>query len=543
MSIIRRGAAVSRIFLSHSSSNDAEAIALRDWLIDQGWNDLFLDLDPERGLKAGERWQAALKEAAERCELVLFLVSPAWRASEWCVAEFLLAKQMNKRISAVIVDPIPLEKLPREMTAEWQLVDLTAGTRDYKKMVTLPPGDHKEEVAFGSDGLNRLRIGLMNAGLDPKFFKWPPDHEPERAPYRGLRPLEGDDAGIFFGRDGPLVTGLDTMRMLREAAPPRLLVILGASGAGKSSFMRAGLLPRLGREDQNFLTLPVVRPEQAAMSGDTGFIAALEKAFKAKGKPRTRADIRKAVDDGGTADLLVELAQGAVQPGDAAHKVAAPQRTLVLPVDQAEELFLVDGAQEARTFLGLLRSLATYDKPPLIIVFTIRSDSYEQLQTAEQLEGLRQHTLSLPPMPRGAYVDVIRGPAQRLEGTKRAIKIEEPLIDALLADIEEGGAKDALPLLAFTLERLFREHGGDGELTLAKYEEMGRVKGSIEAAIERAFKAADRDPKIPRERHLRLAVLRRGLIPWLAGLDIDTGTPRRRVARLSEVPEEARPLD
>jgi hypothetical protein len=57
-------------------------------------------------------------------------------------------------------------------------------------------------------------------------------------------------------------------------------------------------------------------------------------------------------------------------------------------------------------------------------------------------------------MPQGAFAEIIRGPARRLEGSKRAFKIEEPLIDALLADIEGGGAKDALPLLAFTLQRL-----------------------------------------------------------------------------------------
>jgi hypothetical protein len=62
---------MSRIFLSHSSANNAEAIAIRDWMISHGWDDVFLDLDPERGLKAGERWQdrafeAALHQAFER---------------------------------------------------------------------------------------------------------------------------------------------------------------------------------------------------------------------------------------------------------------------------------------------------------------------------------------------------------------------------------------------------------------------------------------------------------------------------------------------
>ena len=92
------------------------------------------------------------------------------------------------------------------------------------------------------------------------------------------------------------------------------------------------------------------------------------------------------------------------------------------------------------------------------------------------------------------------------------------------------------------LERLYGEYHSGGSLMLAHYDALGRVKGSIEAAVERALKAADADPAIPRDRAARLKLLRRGLIPWLAGIDPDTGAPRRRVARLSEIPDEARPL-
>jgi WD40 repeat protein/tetratricopeptide (TPR) repeat protein len=112
----------------------------------------------------------------------------------------------------------------------------------------------------------------------------------------------------------------------------------------------------------------------------------------------------------------------------------------------------------------------------------------------------------------------------------------------VLTDIETGGAKDALPLLAFTLERLYGEYGATGHLKLDHYDALGRIKGSIEAAVDRAFKAADADAKVPKDRDARLALLRRGLIPWLAGIDPDTGAPRRSVARLSEIPAEARPL-
>jgi hypothetical protein len=146
-----------------------------------------------------------------------------------------------------------------------------------------PNGAGTATGAFASEGLARLRIGLMQTGLDPRFFKWPPERDPDRAPYRGLKPLEADDAGIFFGREGPTVVALDMLRGLRDALPPRLMVILGASGAGKSSFMRAGLLPRLERDDQHLLPLPVIRPERAVLTGDSGLIASLEQAQKRVG--------------------------------------------------------------------------------------------------------------------------------------------------------------------------------------------------------------------------------------------------------------------
>ena len=239
-------------------------------------------------------------------------------------------------------------------------------------------------------------------------------------------------------------------------------MILGASGAGKSSFLRAGLLPRLARESQHFLPLPVIRPERAVLTGETGLIASLEKALKEGGFAHARTEISKAVERGAdnVASLMEKLAAG--RKGGCEAQTKPP--TLVLAIDQAEELFQAEGAQDARVFLDLLRNLVSRVTPSSIAIFTIRSDSYERLQTADGLAGLRQHTLSLPPMPKGAYAEVIKGPARRLEGSKRALHIEEPLVDALLADIEQGGAKDALPLLAFTLERLFVEQGGDGDL-------------------------------------------------------------------------------
>ena len=110
--------------------------------------------------------------------------------------------------------------------------------------------------------------------IQQRFFEWPPETDQDRPPYRGLRPLEADDAGIFFGRDAPIFEALDQLRGLRADLPPRLLVILGASGAGKSSFLRAGLFSRMMRYDRDFLPLPIVRPKRAAISGDDGLLRA-----------------------------------------------------------------------------------------------------------------------------------------------------------------------------------------------------------------------------------------------------------------------------
>ena len=195
---------MSRIFLSHSSTNNAEAVALRDWLAANGWKDeIFLDLDPQRGIAAG-RWERKLHEAANRCEAVLFLVSKAWLASGWCLKEFHLAHSLNKRLFGVLIENLPVEKLPEELAGTWQIVRLASG-RDHIVLRAVLPITHEEvHVHFSAEGLQRLKHGLEEAGLDPKYFAWPPQSDPDRPPYRGLRPLEAEDAGIFFGRDGPM---------------------------------------------------------------------------------------------------------------------------------------------------------------------------------------------------------------------------------------------------------------------------------------------------------------------------------------------------
>ena len=335
---------LSRIFLSHSSANNAEAVAIRDWLASEGWNEVFLDLDPERGIVGGERWERALNDAASRCEAVIFVISRHWLDSRWCLKEFNLARKLNKRLFGVLVEFISVQKLPPDLIGAWQVIDLASG-QDHKMFRVVLPRTHEEvHITFSKEGLTRLRASLAKAGLDARFFFWPPPNDPDRPPYRGLKPLEAEDAGIFFGRDAPIVEALDALRGLRESVAPRLLVILGASGAGKSSFLRAGLLPRLARDDRNFITLSVIRPERAALSGETGLLRAIETALAAHGIQCSRSQLRSAIAGGADAvrpwlNQLVDAVWSTILMEDWEPK----RPVVVIAIDQAEELFLGDG--------------------------------------------------------------------------------------------------------------------------------------------------------------------------------------------------------
>lgn len=95
---------MARLFISHSSANSDKAVEVRDWLAKNGSDDVFLDLDPERDIVAGQRWKEALQKAANRCEVVLALVSKEWLASSWCKSEIDAARLMGKKVIVALVN-------------------------------------------------------------------------------------------------------------------------------------------------------------------------------------------------------------------------------------------------------------------------------------------------------------------------------------------------------------------------------------------------------------------------------------------------------
>jgi WD40 repeat protein len=428
------------------------------------------------------------------------------------------------------------------MAAEWQLCELVG--EDRCRTFEVEVFGKPSRVAFREAGLDLLRRGLDRAGLDARSFPWPPRDEPTRAPYRGLKALEPQDAAIFFGRDAAIVRGLDRIRGLAERGVEKLLVVLGASGSGKSSFLRAGVWPRLARDDATFLPLPVIRPQTAAIGGSTGLAAALAAAFERLGAPHPPGRIKEALAEGTDAfgrllDELSALAKRRLVTIDEGQADPA----IVLPLDQAEELFNPDGAAEAAAFLDLLSGvLAPAEESQarrVLVVATMRSDRYELIQAERHLAAVTQDPFNLPPIPQAQFKSVIEGPAHRVVEAGGRLAIDPALTEKLIADAQ--GA-DALPLLGFTLERLYADYGGGGRLTVAEYEKLGGVQGSIEAAVASALAEPGRSPAIPAEKEAQLASLRLAFIPWLARIDPETGAPMRRVASLDEIPDGSRAI-
>lgn len=520
-----------RVFVSHSSRDKAAAVAVTRWLTENEPSlngEIFLDVDPRTGIAPGTRWKSELVRAVDRCEAVICLISSNWERSAECLAEFRHAESLNKRIFCARIDPAARG----QKTREWQFCDLFPDT--HSPVTTITPEGGGAPTVLASDGLHRMLRGLREAGIGAEHFPWPPPDDCHRAPYRGWQSMEDVDAAIFFGRDPQILRGLDVLRGMRSTGVEGLFVVLGPSGVGKSSFLRAGLLPRLRRDRDNFLLCDIVRPERAAITGDQGLAnAILQLRSRAGLTGPALGDIKAACLAGDTDQLTNWLREARRDPLDPS---AAP--TLILPIDQAEELFTTEAGPEAATFLELLGDLLHSDaiaESPMIAVVTIRADRYEALQTAPELLGVHTREFSdLKPMPVSEFKEVITGPAARATTAGLRLSLAPALVAQLVTDAT-GGA-DSLPLLALTLSRLYLDYGSTGELTLANYQSMGGMQHIVHAEIDTLLAA---DPDL---RSQQLDVLHAAFIPWLATIDPRTDQPSRRVARWSELPPASHDL-
>ena len=190
---------------------------------------------------------------------------------------------------------------------------------------------------------------------------------------------------------------------------------------------------------------------------------------------------------------LAEIGHGGAAPAaradtepvaDAVQEASAP--TLVLGLDQAEELFSADAGQQAEQFLALLAELLgkmNATELGLVVAATIRTDRFEVMQNHPALDGIGTVLFDeLKPMPDSEFKEVITGPAERATEAGHRLSIAPDLVSRLLADAAEGA--DTLPLLALTLARLHTDYATVGELTLANYESMGGMRDVVNNEVD-----------------------------------------------------------
>ncbi|MBD1853162.1 caspase family protein, partial [Cyanobacteria bacterium FACHB-502] len=289
-------------------------------------------------------------------------------------------------------------------------------------------------------------------------------------PYPGLDAFEEKHAELFFGRE-------DVIDLIRHKLErPTFVPIIGASGSGKSSVVKAGLIPALRKED-DWRVLEPIKPGRYALMKLTRSLAQGLKGY-------ISSSILESLEFSRTTDEVAAAMPAFVS---AVASLPASPRFLLF-VDQFEEIFTLVAKEHTKDigqndnslpqadqalFIELLTQTALEPGSSVSAVMTMRADfvgdclRYEALY--RQIQG--NSAIFMPPMKLSAYERAIVEPARRQGGN-----IEPKLLAALLNDaVSEPGS---LPLLQFALEQLWDSRNQENELTWDAYNALGRVKGA-----------------------------------------------------------------
>jgi WD40 repeat protein len=298
-----------------------------------------------------------------------------------------------------------------------------------------------------------------------------------RNPFKGLAPFEEADHADFYGRDDLTETLVD------HVGRYGLVAVVGASGSGKSSLVRAGLVPELrrgvlpGSDEWAIITMkPGLDPFEE-------FLIAL--------RPVAVGDV--SVASGGSGNELrraIEMALG------------GPKARSLLVVDQFEEMFssAIDESVRER-FIDALAGLASSSAGRSRVVVTIRADFADRPLGHPRLgDQLARGSLLVAPMPPDQIEDVIRRPAARV-----GVHVEPGLIAEIVRDVSSAPA--SLPLLQYVLTELFERRTED-RLTVQAYRQLGGVRAVLERRAERTYAALSPDTQqAARQLFLRMVQL------------------------------------
>ena len=482
---------MARVFISHSSRDKEPAERIKAWLRDQGFEAPFLDFDKHSGIPPGADWEKTLYREIERSGAVIIIQTPNWFDSKWCFAEFTQARALGKAIFPIIETPTG----DTLVSSDIQALDL---------------------LKDREGGLEQLSRELTRIALDAQGgFSW----DASRPPYPGLLAFQEEDAAIYFGRDDDIRRLIERLNARRAQGGTKLIALLGASGSGKSSLLRAGVIPRIRRDRRNWIVLPPMRPQTRPVDELARAIAV---ALSDGSDWRWWRDGLSGPYMGRT---LSELAS------DLRMRSGANEAQILIPIDQAEELFGTADSVEADRFMEIL-NFALSEELPYLAVLAQRSDYLPKLQAAERLAA-RFEEFSLPPLPLARVPQIIEGPA-RVAG----LRIEEGLVLQASKDAE---TEDALPLLAFALRELYDRYAGDGQLSLADYHALGDPKDGLTPLENAVRKTADEVLADIEPTEDQLTALRDAFVPAMVQVN-DRGEYARRPALWDNLPAKAHPI-
>ncbi|MDH3601622.1 MAG: TIR domain-containing protein, partial [Candidatus Tectomicrobia bacterium] len=232
-------------------------------------------------------WERTLYRKLRACRAVIALCTDHYLRSNWCFAEIALARMEGKHLIALQVDPLSSDTPMPSILTEKQFIDLRTNV---------------------DEGYRRLWRGLKEMDLLGVAGEW----EPNKSPYLGLDAYQEEHAPVFFGREDETQSAIEVL----ARGAPRLIMALGASGSGKSSLVRAGVLPRLRREPDRWLVVNPFRPGRDPFAELAGcWVQACRRYAPDEASRIGRAeDIRDRLEAGAT--QLVRQQARAVPPSE-----------------------------------------------------------------------------------------------------------------------------------------------------------------------------------------------------------------------------------
>ncbi len=388
-------------------------------------------------------------------------------------------------------------------------------------------GSFEELVETHLRGLVRRRLEAAAPGGEDAA---PPRIRYAGAPFRGLLSFEPEHAAVFFGR----ARARHELRELvaRQAARGTAFVlVLGASGSGKSSLVKAGLLPDLALPGMvgrvALCRHAIVRPSDA---GGDPIGALADSLLRPTALPELAslswtAAALKDLLTASPGQIATALRQGLGAAARGAGLTEHAEARLALIVDQLEELFTQEHLGDADRRACVLALAALARSGLAWVIATMRGDFFDRLGSIAELAELSQGEARylLAPPTAAEIAQVIAGPA-REAGCRYEIGPDGIGLDET---IRQAAGKDpgALPLLSFLLDQLWRGRAADGTLTYRSYAALGGLEGALGRRAEEVFRA------LPAEVQAELPSVLRALVTVGHG---EQAVPTARTVRLSQ---------